>query len=45
MCQVDGNVLKLATLENIRLATQADMSSTDGKWLWSHHFIICMQEY
>ena len=43
LSRADGDVLKSAMLDNVRLATQADMSSTDRKRLWSHHFIICMQ--
>jgi hypothetical protein len=40
----DGDVLKAAMLDNIRLATRADMSAADRKRLWATHFIMCMQK-
>jgi hypothetical protein len=41
----DGDVLKAALLDNIRLATQADMSSAaDRKRVWATLFIVCMQK-
>lgn len=39
----DGDCLKAALLDNVRLATQAGLSTPDRKRLWAHHFITCME--
>lgn len=36
----DGDWLKTALLDNVRLATQAGMSTANRKRLWAHHFIV-----
>ena len=42
LSRADGDLLRLAVLENVSLATQAGMSASDKKRLWAHHFIRCM---
>jgi hypothetical protein len=40
----ENDLLRLAMLENVSMATQAGLSTANRKRMWAHHFITCMEK-
>jgi hypothetical protein len=40
----EGDLLRMAMLENVSMATQDGLSAANRKRLWAHHFIACLEK-